>query len=429
VIPGKGDGLFILLHGVPGVGKTATAEAVAQSHGKPLFKITCGDLGLTPESVESRLRHVFRLASLWDCILLLDEVDTFFTQRSKGDAAMTKNALVSVFLRILDYYNGILFMTTNRAGTLDEAFKSRIHYHVYYPPLDRNQTREIWQINIQRLKLVEAEHSKHDILGPMEIPEGEILNFAEMQFDAKAQNRWNGRQIRNAFQVARSLARADAAAEKERIVSSGSSEQFRAPRLDVKYFLEMHEMGKHFNQYLQSIYHGKTDGDLAHEMEVRNDEWNGPNRDISHGNGDHLREAGYHSGRHFDIEKPLASAGGGWGLRSSNTWANGLEHQRYDSMPQGQRSWQASLSGNMHDEPHQNGPLSEGFRSPSWAQSQRAHGVSPPGPNDLPRRPFGDSSYDRENNRTISPRGFSGFGSTNMPEEGGKYHMGPDSYS
>lgn len=95
VIPGKGDGLFILLHGVPGVGKTATAEAIAQTHGKPLFKITCGDLGLTPESVESRLRHIFRLASLWDCILLLDEVDTFFTQRSKGDAAMTKNALVS----------------------------------------------------------------------------------------------------------------------------------------------------------------------------------------------------------------------------------------------------------------------------------------------------------------------------------------------
>lgn len=94
-IRGKGAGLFILLHGVPGVGKTATAEAVAQTNGKPLFKITCGDLGLTPEQVESSLRGIFRLASLWDCILLMDEVDTFFSQRSKGDGAMTKNALVS----------------------------------------------------------------------------------------------------------------------------------------------------------------------------------------------------------------------------------------------------------------------------------------------------------------------------------------------
>lgn len=51
IIRGKGKGLVLLLHGVPGVGKTATAEAVAQKWGKPLFPITCGDLGLTPESV------------------------------------------------------------------------------------------------------------------------------------------------------------------------------------------------------------------------------------------------------------------------------------------------------------------------------------------------------------------------------------------
>jgi hypothetical protein len=95
VIQGKGTGLFILLHGVPGVGKTATAEAIAQANGKPLFKITCGDIGLTPDQVETSLRAIFRLASIWDCILLMDEVDTFFSQRSKGDSAIKKNALVS----------------------------------------------------------------------------------------------------------------------------------------------------------------------------------------------------------------------------------------------------------------------------------------------------------------------------------------------
>lgn len=85
----------VISKGVPGVGKTATAEMIAQFHGKPLFKIACGDLGMTPSGVESSLRGIFRLAGLWDCILLLDEVDTFFSQRSKGDAAMNKNALVS----------------------------------------------------------------------------------------------------------------------------------------------------------------------------------------------------------------------------------------------------------------------------------------------------------------------------------------------
>lgn len=66
VIRGKGRGLVILLHGAPGVGKTATAEAVALWHRKPLFVITCGDLGFTPQSVESSLSDIFRLAHLWD---------------------------------------------------------------------------------------------------------------------------------------------------------------------------------------------------------------------------------------------------------------------------------------------------------------------------------------------------------------------------
>lgn len=94
LIRGKGKGLVILLHGVPGVGKTATAEAVAQKWGKPLFPITCGDLGVTPDSVEEALNEVFRLAHLWDCILLLDEADVFITERKEvGD--LQRNGLVS----------------------------------------------------------------------------------------------------------------------------------------------------------------------------------------------------------------------------------------------------------------------------------------------------------------------------------------------
>lgn len=136
LIQGKGRGLVVLLHGVPGVGKTATAEAVAMENRKPLFVITCGDLGLTPDEVESSLKNVFRLANLWDAVLLFDEADVFLSQRSKQD--MKRNALVSVFLRVLEYYNGLLFLTTNRVGTIDEAFKSRIHLSLYYvsiPPL------------------------------------------------------------------------------------------------------------------------------------------------------------------------------------------------------------------------------------------------------------------------------------------------------
>lgn len=93
LIRGKGKGTIMLLHGVPGVGKTATAEAVAQKWSKPLFPITCGDLGFTAESVETSLNGIFRLAHLWDCVLLLDEADVFIAQRRSGD--LQRNALVS----------------------------------------------------------------------------------------------------------------------------------------------------------------------------------------------------------------------------------------------------------------------------------------------------------------------------------------------
>jgi hypothetical protein len=93
LIRGKGRGIIILLHGEPGVGKTATAEAVAQKYEKPLFPITCGDLGFTPEGVEKSLKEIFRLAHLWDCVLLLDEAEVFISQRDKND--LQRNALVS----------------------------------------------------------------------------------------------------------------------------------------------------------------------------------------------------------------------------------------------------------------------------------------------------------------------------------------------
>ncbi len=93
LIRGKGDGLFVLLHGVPGVGKTATAEAVAQASKKPLFPITCGDIGTSPQVVSTTLTSIFRLAYKWDAILLLDEADVFLSRRELGD--LERNALVT----------------------------------------------------------------------------------------------------------------------------------------------------------------------------------------------------------------------------------------------------------------------------------------------------------------------------------------------
>lgn len=57
-----------------------------------------------------------------------------------------------MFLRVLEYYSGVLFLTTNRVGTIDEAFKSRIHVSLYYKDLDWEQIRQIFQYYIERVR-------------------------------------------------------------------------------------------------------------------------------------------------------------------------------------------------------------------------------------------------------------------------------------
>jgi Cdc6-like AAA superfamily ATPase len=75
LIVGKGNGLILLLHGGPGTGKTLTAESVAEIAEKPLYRVTCGDVGTKAEDVEKYLESVLHLGKIWDCVVLLDEAD------------------------------------------------------------------------------------------------------------------------------------------------------------------------------------------------------------------------------------------------------------------------------------------------------------------------------------------------------------------
>jgi hypothetical protein len=76
------------------IGKTSTAECVAANTNRPLFPITCGDIGgTTAKEVEDNLESYFDLARKWGCVLLLDEADVFLGERTKGD--IVQNSLVS----------------------------------------------------------------------------------------------------------------------------------------------------------------------------------------------------------------------------------------------------------------------------------------------------------------------------------------------
>lgn len=143
IIEGKSAGNVILCKGVPGVGKTLTAEVYAELIDRPLYSIHSGSLGTTAADVRKNLEAIFGRAQRWDAVLLLDEADVFVM--SRGDN-MEQNAVVAEFLRTMEYFSGLLFATTNRADDIDEAILSRCAAIIDYKIPVRADAERIWQV-------------------------------------------------------------------------------------------------------------------------------------------------------------------------------------------------------------------------------------------------------------------------------------------
>lgn len=165
------------------MGKTLTAEAVAENLRVPLHTLSSGDLGSEPWEVERGLSQILELVARWNAILLLDECDVFLEARSTHD--LERNKVVSIFLRTLEYYEGILFMTTNRVDNIDAAFQSRIHVSLEYPDLSPESRVQIWKNFLATFKQ------------KPEITDEDIEELAQMKL--------NGRQIKNILKTSQLL--------------------------------------------------------------------------------------------------------------------------------------------------------------------------------------------------------------------------------
>jgi len=107
-----------------------------------LSQISAGELSTKAAQLEEQLSAIFQIASHWNAILLLDEADVYLEARSPQN--LERNALVSVFLRKLEYCEGVMFLTTNRVSEFDPAILSRIHLMLRYDNLSKDARSEIW---------------------------------------------------------------------------------------------------------------------------------------------------------------------------------------------------------------------------------------------------------------------------------------------
>lgn len=201
VIEGKGGGTIFLLHGTPGTGKTLTAEAVAEALHQPLYSVSIGELGTDPEQLEAKLTEILELAAMWRAVLLLDEADIFLEKRNND---IDRNAMVGVFLRLLEYHNGVLMLTTNRVQEFDAAFHSRISLAIKYPKMSAETRHAVWT------RLLTA------------------AGFGHIDASALSHLEINGREVKNLIRIA-----------------SISAKEEGAP-MEVRHLLECHTLQKEF---------------------------------------------------------------------------------------------------------------------------------------------------------------------------------------
>lgn len=179
-------------------------ESVADRYQRPLYVLGAGDLGGFGARVERKLNQAMRLAARWDAALLIDEADIFMEERKENE--ILRNELVSgmsvrsqrklpstdrpppVLLRCVEYYQGIMFLTTNRMGSIDPAFKSRIHLALSFPPLSVDYRKRLWE-----RFLVNATGGRPKFL---------TANY----MDKIAKEEINGRQIKNIVRLSFALA-------------------------------------------------------------------------------------------------------------------------------------------------------------------------------------------------------------------------------
>ncbi|WAO90822.1 AAA domain-containing protein [Fusarium falciforme] len=233
IVQRKGQGLLVLLHGGPGTGKTLTAESIAEEQEMPLYRVTCGNIGTEPAEVERYFDGVLEIGRAWDCVVLLDEADVFLEERSFSD--QKRNAIISIFLRILEYYDGIIILTTNRIGSFDEAFKSRIQLALGYPALGEEDRFKIWSNFIQMLHHTKVRVDMEDL---------------QMNLPKLARVEVNGREIRNIITVARDLAK------------------FRKETLQYQHMRDALRSSQKFSEYLNQVK-GVSDDDWARADKLR----------------------------------------------------------------------------------------------------------------------------------------------------------------
>ena len=174
-----GRGLSFLFSGPPGTGKTMAAGIIANEMGLELYRadlsrIVSKYIGET----EKNLSNLFDEAEKSNSILLFDETDALFSQRTSVKDAKDRgaNLEISYLLQRIENHSGICIMTTNYIENIDKAFFRRISYVFHFPKPNKKDRKKIWE-NIFGANVPLDKNIDFDFISNFELSGGSIKNI------------------------------------------------------------------------------------------------------------------------------------------------------------------------------------------------------------------------------------------------------------
>ncbi len=145
----RGVGVAALFSGPPGTGKTMVAGLIAAELDLDLYQI---DLSKVVSKwigeTEKQLANVFDAAEAGHALLLFDEADALFGQRTtdvKGATDRYANLEVNFLLQRIENFGGVVILTTNLDASIDKALKRRLAAHVVFPHPDDEERALLWK--------------------------------------------------------------------------------------------------------------------------------------------------------------------------------------------------------------------------------------------------------------------------------------------
>jgi hypothetical protein len=150
IVGGKTGGIIVICTGPPGTGKTLSAEVFSESMKRPLYCVQCSQLGIDEATLENKLKQVLNRAMRWKAILLVDEADVYIHERGED---IKQNSIVGIWLRVLEHFRGIMFLTSNRETIIDDAIMSRATAWIQYDYPESSAAAEIWRVLSENYKV------------------------------------------------------------------------------------------------------------------------------------------------------------------------------------------------------------------------------------------------------------------------------------